>query len=192
MLPLGHLSLAYLLYVGYAVVQSRRLPARWALLPVAVGSQFPDVIDKPLSYWEIIPSGRSLAHSVFTFIIVCLVIWRVTEHLRNRWPAESWREHLRVTTPTAFTVGYCGHLLGDLDTFFLAGNLWDARFLLYPIYQVTYAVDTQAQPWIRLLSIYRNMDTHPQFELLLVAVFVFIGVRFWAWRKRLHASPENA
>lgn len=192
MLPLGHLCLAYLLYVGYAAVRSRRLPARWALLPVAAGSQFPDVIDKPLSYWELIPSGRSLAHSLFTFVIVCLVVWRIAEHLRNRWPAKNWREKLRAMTPAAFTVGYCSHLLGDSYTFFLAGDLWSARFLLYPIYQVTYAVDTEVAPWARLVSIYRNMDTHPQLELLLVAVLVFVGVRFWIWRKRSHASPENA
>jgi hypothetical protein len=83
MLPLGHLSVAYLCYVGYAAVQSRRLPTRWTLLPVALGSQFPDVIDKPLSYWALIPSGRSLAHSVFTCGRIVALVWGSFHHARD-------------------------------------------------------------------------------------------------------------
>lgn len=192
MLPLGHLSVAYLCYVGYAAVQSRRLPSRWALLSVALGSQFPDVIDKPLAYWALIPSGRSLAHSVFSFVIISLIMWRVAQSLHGRWPADTWQDRLRVTTPSAFTIGYASHLLGDSYTFLLTGDLWPARFLLYPIYVVSYPVDTAVPPWIRLLTIYRNMDMHPQLYLLLVAVVLFIGIRLWAWRKRVHASPEKS
>lgn len=34
--PLGQLTVTYLCYVGYAAAQSRRLPIRWALLPLAL------------------------------------------------------------------------------------------------------------------------------------------------------------
>lgn len=191
MLPLGHLGAAYLLYFGYAVVQSRRLPARWALLPVAIGSQLPDVIDKPLSYWQVLPSGRSVGHSVFTFLIVCLVVWQVTGRLRGRWPADSWQEHLRATIPVAFPIAYLSHLIGDSYTHFLAGNFWDARFLLYPLYVVPYPVDTEVAPWTRLLAIYGNMETHPQGALLLVALLVFVGIRFWKRWKRFRATEPD-
>lgn len=192
MLPSGHLSLAYLFYVGYAVLQSRRLPARLTLLPVAIGSQFPDLVDKPLAYWGLIPSGRSLTHSVVSFGIICLVIWRVTGRLRGRWPSESWRERLRASVPPAFAIGYFSHLIGDSYTLLLAGDLWAARFLLYPVYVVPYAVDTEVAPWVRLLTIYRNMDTHPHFEVLLLALSVFIGVRVWMWGQRSQASDKNS
>jgi hypothetical protein len=132
MLPLGHLSVAYLCYVGYATVQSRRLPTRWALLPVAVGSQFPDVIDKPLSYWALIPSGRSLAHSVISFAIICLVMWRIARSLQGHWPADTWQDRLHVTAPSAFTLGYGSHLLADSHTFILTGDLWPADFSCAP------------------------------------------------------------
>jgi len=179
MLPLGHLSLAYLLYVGYAVLESRHLPARWSLLPVAVGSQLPDVIDKPLAYWQILPSGRSLGHSLFSFLSLCVVTWVIAEQLRSRWPSESWQDRLRGATPVAFAVGYLSHLIGDTYEFLLLGDLWPARFLLYPIYVVSYGDETQISPWIRLLTIYRNMDTHPQLTLLLVALLGFVGIRIW-------------
>lgn len=192
MLPSGHLSLAYLVYLGSAVLQSRRLPARWALLPVAIGSQFPDVVDKPLAYWAIIPSGRSLTHSVFSFGIICLVVWRIAGRLQSRWPPGSWRERLRAITPHAFAVGYVSHLIGDSYGLLLAGDLWSARFLLYPIYVVPYAVDTEVSPWIRLLTIYRNADTHPNFELLLLALFVFVAIRVWTWGRRSRSVEKNS
>ena len=83
-------------------------------------------------------------------------------------------------------------MLGDSYTFLLAGDLWPARFLLYPIYVVTYPVDTDVPPWIRLLTIYRNLDTHPQLHLLLNAVMIFIGIRLWTWWKRVHASRKKS
>mgnify|MGYP006873355232 CR=1 FL=1 len=119
MLPLGHLSVAHLCYVGHAAVQSRRLPTRWALLPVALGSPLPHVIDKLLSYWALIPSGRSLAHSVFSLVIICLILWRVARSLARRHVARP----VRVTTPSAFTPGYGSHLLDDSYTFLLTRDL---------------------------------------------------------------------
>lgn len=101
MLPLGHLAFAYLWYVAYAAVGTHRLPAR-----LAVGSQFPDLVDKPLAYLGVLTYGRSLAHSVFALAGCAVAVWWVATRLRGRWAAETLPEWLRAVTPAAFAVGY--------------------------------------------------------------------------------------
>lgn len=177
MLPLGHLAFAYLWYVAYATVGTHRLPTRLALVPLAIGSQFPDLIDKPLAYLEIIRYGRSLAHSLFTFTLCSLAIWLVTARLRGRWTAESIPERLRTVTPAAFALGYASHLLGDTYRFFLTGDWWAARFLVYPLASVPESPADDVAPWIRLFRIYQEMGSHPQLNLIVLALGVFIGLR---------------
>lgn len=181
MLPLGHLAFAYLWYVAYAAVGTHRLPVRLALVPLALGSQFPDLIDKPLAYLEILTYGRSLAHSVFTLTICSLAVWWATTHLRGRWTVDSFPERLRAVTPAAFTLGYASHLLGDTYQFFLAGDLWAARFLMYPLASVPESSADDVAPWIRLFRIYQEMGTHPQLNLILLAMVVFVGLRLRYW-----------
>lgn len=184
MLPLGHLTLAYLWYVAYAAVGTHRLPARAALVPLAIGSQFPDLIDKPLAYLEVIRYGRSLAHSLFTFAICSLAVWWLARRLRGRWADETLPERLRILTPAAFAVGYLSHLLGDTYRFFLSGDLWAARFLLYPLFPVPVSPADDIAPWIRLFRIYQDMGTHPQLGLIVIAIAVFVGVRVRRYWKR--------
>lgn len=178
-LPLGHLAFAYLWYVLYATVSTHRLPARLALVPLVFGSQVPDLIDKPLAYLEILRYGRSLAHSVFTFTICSLAVWWVTIYFRSRWTAESFPERLRTATPAAFALGYASHLLGDTYQFFLAGDLWAARFLVYPLYSVPVSPADDVAPWVRLFRIYQEMGTHPQVNLIILAIVVFVGLRLY-------------
>ena len=65
MLPIEHLIVALVptcLVVGVAF---RRLPAPSVVGAAVLGSQFPDLIDKPLALqFEIIPTGRVFMHSV--------------------------------------------------------------------------------------------------------------------------------
>ncbi|RLM56889.1 metal-dependent hydrolase, partial [Halorubrum sp. Atlit-26R] len=104
MLPLGHLAFAYLWYALYAASSTHRLPARLALLPLAVGSQFPDLIDKPLAYIGVLTYGRSLAHSLFAFALCSLAVWWLVTRLRGRWSVERVAERLRIVTPAAFAI----------------------------------------------------------------------------------------
>jgi hypothetical protein len=179
-LPFGHAATAYLCYAVYAVVTSRRLPARLALFPLAFGSQFPDLIDKPLAYWNLVPYGRSLAHSVFTCGLVIALVWGSFHYARDHWDSASWQDRLRAVTPAAFGIGYASHLLGDSYKALLAGNFVDARFLLYPLYPLPASPADDIPPWLRLLQIYQDLDTHPQFGLIILAVVLFIGIRTWA------------
>jgi len=65
MWPLGHAAVAYLCYTGLCRARNTGPPKEVAVLAVLVGSQVPDLVDKPLSwYLGILPTGRSLAHSL--------------------------------------------------------------------------------------------------------------------------------
>ncbi|MDB9281676.1 metal-dependent hydrolase [Halorubrum ezzemoulense] len=186
MFPLGHLAVAYLSYVVYAAATTHRLPARLALIPVAVGSQFPDLVDKPLAYVGVLTSGRSLAHSVFTFAVCSVVVWWVAIRLRGYWRPDSLPDRLRSVTPVAFAVGYVSHLGGDSYHSLLIGDVWSARFLVYPIYDLPRSPASDIAPWTRMFRIYREMGTHPQLNLILVAVGVFVGLRLREYLETSH------
>jgi len=65
MWPLGHAAVAYLCYTGLCRARTTGSPSELAVLAVLVGSQAPDLVDKPLAwYLGVLPTGRSLAHSV--------------------------------------------------------------------------------------------------------------------------------
>jgi len=80
MWPWGHLAVAYLAYSG-----GRRLtgttPAPLAAIAVALGSQLPDIVDKPLA-WSlgVLPTGRSLMHSAITVTLLTLALAWVARH----------------------------------------------------------------------------------------------------------------
>lgn len=184
-LPLGHLTFAYLWYVFYAAARSRQLPARLVLVPLAFGSQFPDLIDKPLAYLGVLTYGRSLAHSLFAFLICTAVVWWGAAQLRNRWSTETIAERLRSITPAAFAIGYASHLVGDTYRFFLAGDFWTARFLLYPLFPVPESPADEVAPWIRLFEIYQEMGSHPQVGIIALASVVFLSLRIHRyWHSR--------
>jgi membrane-bound metal-dependent hydrolase YbcI (DUF457 family) len=93
-----------------------------AALAVALGTQFPDLIDKPLA-WSlgVLPSGRSLAHSLLT---ATLVIALVVLYCRRRE---------RSTLAAAFGVGYLSHLFADAISPLLAGEYVFLTFLAWPL-----------------------------------------------------------
>ncbi|MFD1514137.1 metal-dependent hydrolase [Halomarina rubra] len=121
MWPWGHAALGYLLY--RVVLPSRGRPwppSDGTAIALAVGTQFPDLIDKPLAWsFGLIPSGRSLAHSLVLATIVCLLVVTIARRSGQSKPA--W----------AFAFGYYAHLLGDallpilqLDAEFLSFLAW--------------------------------------------------------------------
>ncbi|WP_048077045.1 metal-dependent hydrolase [Halorubrum sp. AJ67] len=180
--PVTHGAVAYLLYVAYAAATTRRLPVRWALVPLAVGSQFPDLIDKPLAYWGVLVYGRSLAHSVFVLFGVCGGLWWVMRSestpVGDRIP-----DRLREVAPAAFAVGYVAHLLGDAWGGLLAGDLASMRFLAYPLVSVPRSPSDDIAPWVRVLEIYREPAAAVQIEIVAAALVTFVGLRLWAARR---------
>jgi hypothetical protein len=188
-LPTGHAALAYLCYAGVAILTDRRLPATDALVPLLVASQLPDLVDKPLSYAGLLPSGRSLAHSLLALVVLAVAVGLCCRELGRA--VESDRvTRLLAATPGAFAIGYASHLVGDSYRALLAGSYADASFLLYPFVPArTYPNDGVA-PWLRLRRIYLEGGTDAVGPVVVGAVALFVGVRVWAYWRREPPAPR--
>lgn len=102
MFPWDHLVIGYLGASLYARLRGRRL-GEAAVVAVGVGSQFPDLVDKPLAWtFGVLPSGTTLAHSVFVALPVSAAAAVVGRRLGH--PAAG----------VAFAVSYLLHLPADL------------------------------------------------------------------------------
>jgi hypothetical protein len=121
MWPWGHLLFGYLLYSLTQHLWARRRPTAGATLALALGTQFPDLVDKPLAWGlGVLPSGRSLAHSLFVAGVVASLVMAYAES-RNRG-----------TEGGAFGIGYLSHLVGD-SLYVVPARAWDQlAFLLWP------------------------------------------------------------
>jgi membrane-bound metal-dependent hydrolase YbcI (DUF457 family) len=122
MWPWGHLAVGYVCYSLLVRLRWGRAPGDTAALAVAFGTQFPDLIDKPLAWsLQILPSGRSLAHSLLTAALVIAVVGLYC------------RRRERSTPAAAFGVGYLSHLLADALSPLLGGEYVFLTFLAWPL-----------------------------------------------------------
>lgn len=170
MWPWGHLGAAYLAYFTYTRIDATDRQTVLTLLALAVGSQFPDLVDKPLAWTvSVLPSGRSLAHSLVTLVLLVAILYRV-----GAW-------YQRTDLVRAFGVGAFAHSLTDVSPSALAAVLggdlsqlqW-FRFLVWPFRPPPpYSGDTsfaaqfatfQFEPYVQF-----------QFALLGLAVVVWIA-----------------
>lgn len=95
---------------------------------VVVGTQLPDLIDKPLALVVdgAFASGRTVAHSLFFAIPVILILGVILRHRRGP------------TIPVVlFAVGYVSHPFLDASVFLLQGtlarDLVEVGFVLWPV-----------------------------------------------------------
>jgi membrane-bound metal-dependent hydrolase YbcI (DUF457 family) len=110
--PHEHLLVALLPVAVYVAVRDRRLPARAVVFATAVGSQFPDLVDKPLAHqFGVLPSGRVFVHSLpFAFPIASVVL------------AYGYRTE-RPRVAGAFAAAYLLHVIGDTYRRLLTGEI---------------------------------------------------------------------
>jgi len=121
MWPWGHLAVGYVLYSLGVRARTGEAPDGWNVVALAVGTQFPDLIDKPLAWWlGVLPGGRTLAHSLLVAVPLVLVLGV----LARRYDAGP--------RATAFAVGYLSHLAGDALVPALVGSPRELAFLLWP------------------------------------------------------------
>lgn len=102
MLPTEHFIVALLPVLAHVLVRDKRLPSPRLIGVVFVGSQFPDLIDKPLALqFGLIPSGRVFMHSlpiaIPFLLLVALYGWKTD---RKRLGA-------------VFAFAHLSHLLSD-------------------------------------------------------------------------------
>ncbi|MFC7135299.1 MULTISPECIES: metal-dependent hydrolase [Salinibaculum] len=122
MWPWGHLAFGYLCYFVYSRSREDARMTRASIATLILGTQLPDLVDKPLAWTvQLLPNGRSLAHSVF---VTALVIVGVTVLAR--------RYRVPDLGP-AFGIGYGTHLVGDALYPLIQGDFEALGFLLWPV-----------------------------------------------------------
>ena len=123
MWPLGHVAVAYLCYAAWTRWRLANRPGELTVLVLVLGSQFPDLVDKPLAwYLAVLPTGRTLAHSLVFLVPFCLAVWLFCR--RQGAP------HLAI----AFAIGALSHVAVDALPALWGGT--DPGFLLWPILPV--------------------------------------------------------
>ena len=111
MWPWGHLAFGYLLYSVLVRLRSWDSPDGQTVLLVLLGTQFPDIVDKPLAWtFHLFPSGRSLAHSLFAVAAVSALV------------GVYYQRRGRPQLGIEFAVGYLSHLIGDGIGYLLSGE----------------------------------------------------------------------
>lgn len=118
MLPLGHVAVAYAVFS--LTRRNGSTPTTGTTMAVVVGSQLPDVVDKPLAWGlHLLPTGRTLGHSLLTAGVVVLLLWYTLPVRRN--------------LVVALAVGWCSHTIADMLTTMLAGATPSWGTLLWPL-----------------------------------------------------------
>jgi len=126
MLPWTHAAVGYLLLSALSRRRRGRPPGDAAAVAVGVGTQLPDLIDKPLAWHAgVLPAGRSASHSLLALGLVAAVAVALAR-----------RGALAETTGTALVVGYAAHLAGDAVGPLLAGELGEVGYLAWPLVAV--------------------------------------------------------
>jgi hypothetical protein len=122
MWPWEHLAVGYLCYSLAVRLSGRGAPRPWPVVALAVGTQFPDLVDKPLAWtFGVLPSGHSLAHSLFAALPLAALAVTIGVVRKNE------------RVGAAFALGYLSHLPGDVFYPVLVGGEPNYGFLLWPI-----------------------------------------------------------
>ncbi|WP_224332697.1 metal-dependent hydrolase [Haloprofundus halobius] len=164
MWPWGHLAFGYVCYSLWSRLDAGSPPSGVATLALAFGTQFPDLVDKPLAWTlRLLPSGRSLTHSAFTMVFVVAAVY---VYARRRGKRE---------LAVAFGVGYASHLLGDSLYSLLSGEYWELAFLLYPLTYTDYGVEYGFLYHLSMLSVSSISSPEVGLVLAVTALWVLDG-----------------
>lgn len=121
MWPWGHLAAGYLLYSIGIRYGADRVPGGWPVVAVALGTQLPDLVDKPLTYSVgLLPAGRSLLHAVVIVGALGLIAVVVATRFDRR------------AVGSGFAVGLVSHPLADALQTALWGEPADLTFIAWP------------------------------------------------------------
>jgi len=122
MLPWEHAAVGYLAYSLLSHLLARRSPGALEAVAAVVGSQGPDLIDKPLSWqYGVFESGYALGHSIFLAVPLAVAAGLLA------------RAYGRARVGAAFAVGYLFHLPGDVVPTYLQHGYLPLSVVLWPV-----------------------------------------------------------
>lgn len=194
MWPWGHAAVGYLLYSGYSRL-TRRGPnadpgaivlTDMQVLALGVGTQLPDLVDKPLAWqFDILPNGRSLGHSLVVFAILAALAWVLIRRPRRR------------RLLGAFGLGYLSHLGTDGLYPALRGEFAELGYLGYPIVRPISYPDISGGFLAHLLALDFGPTGYVEIGLAVAATVVWYadglpGLRLLipAWGPETERQPE--
>lgn len=175
--PLGHATFGYLLYAIFAWTTRHRLPYGLTLVALLVGTQLPDLIDKPLVFFGVLPSGRALGHSLLFAVVVVALLWLF---------ARRYADHSHLFVALGF--GHLSHILGDVVAvdFTNPRDVVGLTYLLWPVLPAPVYTSDNIAPWIRIIRYYRSPTVAPELVLVPIAFVVFVLVEL----RRRRAAPK--
>jgi hypothetical protein len=170
MWPLGHAAIGYLCYSLLTRTRFDRPPSGVVVLFLLFGTQFPDLVDKPLAwYLGVIPTGRTLAHSLLLLVPLSIGVYLLAS--RYRRPEYGF----------AFGFGAISHTLVDAAPALWGGT--DPSFLLWPALPVEEY--ESGAPSVTALLLESLGD--PYF----LSEFVFAALAFALWRRDDYPGLET-
>lgn len=181
MIPWAHAVIGYLLWSATTHYWRKRPPNGLEAWAVLVGTQFPDLVDKPLAWtFGILPSGRSLAHS----LLAVGVVFAIGYAIASRWN--------RADVAVAFSVGHFSHSLADVHPFLWEGEYEYLTYLLWPLLPVptTDAGNTFGE-YIRELSVSSFIGPPTLIAVLVFALWVYDGMPGVPSLRSRNASTED-
>jgi len=173
MFPVEHFLVALFPVSMYALVCDRRLPGVRLATIAFIGSQLPDLVDKPLAYqFGLIPSGRVFMHSLpiaLPFLLGTMIYGWKTE--RNR-------------LSVGFSFAYLSHLVADNYRPLFGPNPRIRSDLLWPFADPVSRPDVPS--WAGVGGIHTTLWT--AFSLLVLsAAGIIILIDLW---QRIRGSPH--
>lgn len=172
MFPWAHLAVGYLTYTVWTKVWHGRVPGDAAAVALAVGTQLPDLVDKPLNWWLGVYDGRAVGHSVLAAVVVCVLL------------AALARRYDRGALAGPFSLGVGTHLAADAAGPLTTGSLREAGFLLWPLVSApTYPKDSLLDhlgAWLAQLRLLSQLpptsllESRFGLQLALFALLLFI------------------
>ncbi|MFB6151448.1 MAG: metal-dependent hydrolase [Haloarculaceae archaeon] len=164
MWPWEHLALGYLAVSVAWRVAGRRVDGPTAVW-LAVGTQFPDLVDKGLAWGlDVLPAARSLGHSVFTMAPVSLAAVVLA------------RRRGRPYLGGAFAIGYAMGLAGDAVPRLIEGYYSGLTFLVWPLLPLPPSQGTAIE---RLKDLLLSPELHLATVSYRTAILFFV-VAVWA------------
>ncbi|GAB3682650.1 hypothetical protein GCM10028857_08910 [Salinarchaeum chitinilyticum] len=160
MWPLGHAAGAYLLASIGAEREWLPQPDAVFVVVVLVASQLPDLVDKPFAWFvPVLPAGRSLGHSLFVILPLCVLAVLLARRLG------------RTGLGLAVALALCSHLALDVLPVLWGNGTW--RYVLWPVLEVE-GYDTPPS----IVAMFEDSLDAPYFW----AEFVLAGLAFVRWR----------
>lgn len=174
MWPWEHAAVGYLVYSVLCRAYGTG-PAPMATVALLFGTQCPDLVDKPLGWVVgVIPSGQSIAHSLFVAVGVAGGVLAIA-HRRG--------DTVSQTVAAAFVVGYLTHLPGDVLYPVLLGGEFVVDPLLWPLVPATAPQPTDVVGYVQeLAATFVTFLGSPRGGLYLLGEVTLLAGAFLLWR----------